>query len=158
MNENAQPWYKHPWVWFVIALPVMSLVGGIAMITITSSNQPEIIVDDYYKKGKAINQELTLYKAFADSGIDLKVRLNNNRFEIQSSESLTALKISLIHSTQGKRDLEFTVTAASNGIYGKTLEDFAPGSWSLFIQPMDDSWKVKQKVALPSTEWIEIKA
>lgn len=128
------------------------------MITITSSNQPEIIVDDYYKKGKAINQELTLYKAFADSGIELKVRLRNDRFEIQSNETLTALKVSLVHSTQGKRDLEFTVTAASNGIYGKTLEDFAAGNWSLFIQPMDDSWKVKQKISLPVKEWVEIKA
>lgn len=158
MNKDTKPWYKYPWLWFVIALPVTSMIAGVATIIITNKNQPEIIVDDYYKKGKAINQELTLYKAFTNSGIELNVRMINNRFEIKSNESLTALKVTLVHSTQGKRDLEFVLTATSNGIYGKNLDTELSGNWSLFVEPMDGSWKVKQKIALPSTDWVQLKA
>ena len=158
MKSNNTAWYKNGWVWLIIALPVSSVIAGIATVIITSQNQPEMVVDDYYKKGKAINQELVLYKAFKDSGIELNVRLSNDRIELNSSESFSALKVNLVHSTQGKRDLELVVTPNATGTFGKTLDTHLTGKWTIFVEPMDGAWKVQQKIAFPANDWVKLEA
>ncbi|MDA8621492.1 FixH family protein [Psychrosphaera sp.] len=158
MKSNSTAWYKNGWVWLIIALPALTVVAGIATVVITSLNQPEMVVDDYYKKGKAINQELTLYQAYTDSGIQLDVRLEGQRFELKSSEVLSAIKINLVHSTQGKRDLNFVMTPNAVGTYTKTLDTALTGKWTVFVEPMDGTWKVQQKLAFPNSDWTKLVA
>lgn len=158
MKSNSTAWYKNGWVWLIIALPALTVVAGIATVVITSLNQPEMVVDDYYKKGKAINQELTLYQAYTDSGIELEVRLEEQRFELKSSEKLSGIKVNLVHSTQGKRDLNFIMTPNGVGTYTKSLETALTGKWTVFVEPMDGSWKVQQKLAFPNASWTKLVA
>lgn len=156
MSKDQKVWFRNPWVWLIIALPLSSVIAGITTVIITSANQPEMVVDDYYKKGKAINQELTLYNNFRATGIKMEIRLASDRLEIKTSEQLSALKVTLVHSTQGKRDLEFVVTPDATGNLGKTLPKNISGRWNVFVEPLDGSWKVQQKVAFPITDWYSI--
>jgi uncharacterized protein len=156
MTSQSKKWMKNPWVWLIIALPLSSVIAGIATVIITSQNQPEMIVDDYYKKGKAINQELSLYNAFKATGINLQVKMDGSRFELKASELIPALKVTLVHSTQGKRDLSFVVTPNASGSLAKTLENEISGKWNLFVEPMDGSWKVQQKLVFPTGSWLSI--
>lgn len=158
MKSNSTAWYKNGWVWLIIALPALTVVAGIATVVITSLNQPEMVVDDYYKKGKAINQELTLYQAYNDSGIELEVRLEEQRFELKASEKLSGIKVNLVHSTQGKRDLNFVMTPNGVGTYTKSLETALTGKWTIFVEPMDGAWKVQQKLAFPNSSWTKLVA
>ena len=37
------PWYKYPWVWFMISLPASVVVAGLYTVYIAHQNAPQVI-------------------------------------------------------------------------------------------------------------------
>lgn len=50
MNKTKQqthkksPWYKYPWVWFIIALPASAVIAGLYTVYIAQQNAPQVII------------------------------------------------------------------------------------------------------------------
>jgi hypothetical protein len=149
-------WYRNPWVWLIIALPMSAVIGGIATVIITSMNQPDMVVDDYYKKGKAINQELTLYDNAQKLGVTLELKVNEHRIEIKSPVTYTALKVKMVHSTLADQDFDLVLTPNATGTLSSSVEDIMPGKWQVIVMPMDSAWKVRKDIALPSSIWVAL--
>ena len=42
--EN-EPWYRNPWVWLIIAIPALTVIGGLFTIYLAIS-RPDYLVDD----------------------------------------------------------------------------------------------------------------
>jgi hypothetical protein len=38
------PWYKYPWVWFMISLPASAVVAGLLTLYIAQQNAPQVII------------------------------------------------------------------------------------------------------------------
>ena len=150
MSSVSGPWYKNPWVWLVIALPMSAVVGGIITIFITNANQPDMVVDEYYKKGKAINLELSLYRKTKELGLEFTVKFEDNRVVITPNKQHPALKVELVHSTLAAKDFDLVATPNANGQLTATFEQELTGKWQMFIAPMDSSWKTKTELALPN--------
>ncbi len=150
---NNEAWYKNPWVWVVIFFPLLAVVAGIATVIITSQNQPEMVVDDYYKKGKAINQELVLYNKADEIGIKLELKSQAESVEIKSNLELPAIKLTMVHSTLAELDFSMVLTPNAKGTLSNTLEQEMTGKWEAILMPMDESWKVRQTVAFPTADW-----
>ena len=156
MSTDQQKWFKNPWVWLIIALPMSAVIGGIITIIITNKNQPDMVMDDYYKKGKAINQELTLFENAKNLGVSLQVKVTDHKVEVRAAKSYPALKISLVHSTIAKKDFELVLTPNAKGDFTATFDQVVTGKWQIFVMPMDQSWKVKTEIALPNENWVNI--
>ncbi|HSD71071.1 MAG TPA: FixH family protein [Woeseiaceae bacterium] len=44
-NERVEPWQRNPWVWLVIAIPALTVIG--CMLTIfLALNNPDYLVQD----------------------------------------------------------------------------------------------------------------
>jgi len=41
----VEPWFRNPWVWLVIAIPALTVVGGLLTIFLAVTN-PHIMVSD----------------------------------------------------------------------------------------------------------------
>ena len=52
---DTKRWYAEPWVWLLIALPMTAVIGGMITIYLAVTTSDGLVVDDYYKRGKAIN-------------------------------------------------------------------------------------------------------
>lgn len=153
---KSEVWYRNPWVWLIIFFPMLSVVAGIATIIITSKNQPDMVIDDYYKKGKAINQELTLYDNAKKIGVSLQLKVEESRIEIKSPVNYTALKVNVVHSTLADQDFSLVLTPNALGSLSSSVESIMPGKWQIIIAPMDNSWKVRKDIALPNATWIAL--
>lgn len=48
-NEHlkGQPWYKYPWVWFMIALPASAVIAGVITFYIAHQNAPQVIAKEH---------------------------------------------------------------------------------------------------------------
>ena len=44
--EQDKPWYRHFWVWFIIALPTAAVTGGLLTLWIAMSNPDFLVIDD----------------------------------------------------------------------------------------------------------------
>ena len=42
--KQKQPWYKYPWVWFMISLPASAVIAGLYTVYIAQQNAPQVIV------------------------------------------------------------------------------------------------------------------
>ncbi|MBU2882314.1 FixH family protein [Psychrosphaera sp. B3R10] len=157
MNLKQDIWYKNPYVWLVITLPMTAVIGGIATVIITSMNQPDMVVDDYYKKGKAINLELKLYKQAEALGIEMSTVITDQKITLENPYNFPAVKIKLVHSTLKYRDLDFIATPNAKGQLTAPVEHDISGKWQVFIEPMDGSWKLRKEIALPNSNTILIK-
>ena len=46
MQADSKPWYRQPWVWFLIALPMTAVVGGLVTMYIAATTSDGLVVDD----------------------------------------------------------------------------------------------------------------
>jgi len=70
----AAPWYKHRWPWFLMIGPVLVLVAGAITAWLAVSRPDALVVGDYYKQGKAINQDLRRDRVASSLGLAFQAR------------------------------------------------------------------------------------
>jgi len=150
-NNNNKAWFKQFWPWFLIILPVCAVIAGISTVIIATSNKPDMVVDDYYSKGKAINADLTLIKNAQAKHISALITQSGNELIINLSgvEEKSSIHLFLFHSTLSKRDLSQLLTADGNGNYRYHPEQSLQGKWQMRIEPFDKSWRLQNSVTLP---------
>lgn len=62
-RERATPWHRQLWPWMLIAPPLVSVVGGIALVWVAIATDDGLVTPDYYRQGISINQRLTKEQA-----------------------------------------------------------------------------------------------
>ncbi|MDA7746652.1 FixH family protein [Psychromonas sp.] len=155
MQETTKKsWFKQFWPWFLILLPMAAVVAGISTVVIAVDNKPDLVVDDYYNTGKAINADLSLLKKAQELGITAIVvpQKDGLMISMDGLETFSSINLSLFHSTQSKRDIVVMLTADANGNYFYENEDTLTGKWTLRVEPFDKKWRLQQKVELPTSK------
>lgn len=56
--QPTTPWYREPWPWLLMIAPAAAVVGGIFTWWLAAHTNHALVVDDYYREGRAINQQL----------------------------------------------------------------------------------------------------
>jgi uncharacterized protein len=64
----ARPWYRHGYVWLLIAGPATVVVAGIATAWIAASGADKLVAEDYYRRGIRINEQLARERALMPAG------------------------------------------------------------------------------------------
>lgn len=155
-TTKQKSWFKQFWPWFLIILPTTAVVGGIATVVIATTNKPEMVVDDYYKTGKAVNADLSLLKKAKELKISGVVTQQENGLLITLTglKSKASINFSLYHSTQSKRDKALMLTADADGNYHYETEASLTGKWTLRIEPFDKKWRLQKNVQFPTSNII----
>ncbi len=155
-EPKLQPWYKQFWPWFLIAIPLSSVIVGSQVLRLATDGTNSLVVDDYYKEGKSINARLDKIVAAQALGIETMLDIQQGKIELTflsgAPASGEALKLDFFHVTLEEKDFTVLLTRDASGIY-RSNEDYPiSGKWRLRLTPMDDSWKVQKRVALPQRQ------
>ncbi len=62
MNDNVdrqEPWYRNPWVWLVIAIPSMTVVGCMLTIYLAVTNPHTLVSKDAPQQVTAVGDSAT---------------------------------------------------------------------------------------------------
>ncbi len=152
MND-IKPWYKQFWPWVLIGLPATAVIASVTTLFIAIENKPDMVVEDYYKKGKAIDVDLTrLDNAYK---LALKFKMNVQDTQITLSQTYgepqtAALRLRFIHRTQQAKDFEQLITANGQGIYTMPLTAPIAGKWTIQVESFDGLWRVQTVDTFPS--------
>ncbi|MDZ7685081.1 MAG: FixH family protein [Gammaproteobacteria bacterium] len=115
--SNQGAWYRHPWVWVVFMIPFSAVAVGIVMLVTVAFHPDDLVVDDYYKQGMAINQRIGMDVAAGERDIRARsARLSSSRVEFHI-ENVTdpAVVMNLYHVTDKGQDRR--IVLASEGSY-----------------------------------------
>lgn len=134
-GSDTKPWYRQFWPWFLIALPACVVVAGITTAIIANRHADDLVVDDYYKTGLAINRHLEKKQLAARLGITAQLGFSNDLVTVKLSGAVddTSLQLQLSHPIEADRDFSAPLTRIASGLYqGGLAHKVAPHwHWSL---------------------------
>ena len=149
-QEDIEPWYKQFWPWFIISLPASAVVAGIITVFIAFDGADSLVVDDYYKAGLAINQQIQQQKNAATYGYAATLnRLPDHRIHLKfdnkapTSESLV---LKWVHPARSDKDFEVSLLRQTDGSYQYKSEEELTGRWYLRLADKDD-WLLKAEIS-----------
>lgn len=167
MNDGSiasAPWYRHPIVWMIVAIPGAAVLMGILMLTLAIRVPESVVRDDYYQAGRAINIDLRATHRAAELGVVARLLGSPEDgwlLEVQQRRGALSdrpLEVLLAHPTQAGKDVEFSLPRTQQG-------------WSGVIAPMDgrhvlnirssaDNWLLREEIRLVATvdDSIEVRA
>lgn len=148
-GARAQPWYREPWPWILMAGPATVVVAGLVTAWLAVRSDDGLVVDDYYKQGLAINQTLSRSDAAERLGIVAELQLVDGRVRVLlASAGAGALKLQLVHPTRAGMDQSLELTKVRPGVYEGVLAPMRAGRWHVVLEQSD--WRLAGDWLLPA--------
>lgn len=160
MTETRR-WYREPWVWLLIALPMSAVIGGMITIYLAVTSSDGLVVDDYYKRGKTINLELARDQAAARYELEALVRIDSQsgqvNVKLDSRDHLQPeyVRLLLLHPTRAGYDQHVMLEPDGEGVYRGAVSPVSPASWH--VQLETDDWRLAGRVLLPQAEPLRLR-
>jgi len=149
----SSPWYRQGWPWFLISLPAIAVVAGIATWYLAWESNDGLVSDDYYKQGLAINRslesqqiakQLGLSGFLSHAGNTLHLRLSAKR-EIVLPQKLV---LTVLSPVRAGHDRTVTLIRVGEGYEGK-IEALPAGHWNLALEDGVGTWKILAAAVFP---------
>ncbi len=150
-----KPWYQQFWVWFFIFWPAVAVVAGVTTVVIAVRLQDDLVVDDYYRVGKAINQDLARDQVAVRLGLSAQLHYAEGHLTLtlaaapEATQAEPVLWLQLQHPTQARSDLNLGLSRTETGAYTVALPALAPTRWRLQLTPPDRRWRLRGELPLP---------
>ena len=128
MQQDTKPWYKQLWPWILIAIPVVTAIKAVHTIVVMQQHSPDLVVDDYYKAGRAINMQLAKYREAALRNLDAHVLVAGNRAVVRFAENTVldgTVHLDFYHPTLAERDFAL-VRVWLERVVGSRLPEVTP--------------------------------
>ena len=151
-TPRPTPWYRQGWPWFIISLPASAVIAGITTVIIAFAHRDDLVRDDWYKDGLAINQRLDGQLLAAQRQIHADIVFDHGTRRISATlggdlPALPALlSLELIHPTHADRDKHITLARLPEGTYAGVLEDIVPSRYTVRLADPSDHWQITQRV------------
>jgi len=158
------PWYAHRWPWLLMMGPAFVAIAGIATCYVAFNGQDALVVGDYYKQGKAINQDLRRDRAAAALSLSVGFRYDAAegllRGHIGSGKPLAdeTLSIRLQHATQPARDMVLLARPDANGDFSVALPMLERSRWQVLVEGRKRDWRLEGSWQWPTEREVSIRA
>jgi hypothetical protein len=142
---DTRVWYRQFWPWFLIILPASVVVAGISTAFIASRHADDLVVDEYYKDGLAINRQLEKKQRATDLGISAQLQFNGETVTVQLASPVDdgAIRLLLSHPMEADRDFTVTLAQESPGMYrGALTHKIAPHWHWILEEQRDNGWRL----------------
>ncbi len=165
-SQNANPgvgqsWFHHPFVWFVFALPFSAVLFGAVMIISANYHPDDLVVDDYYKEGMAINQQLDLDTVARNLELGAEVTISAiDGVQLEVASNASVIQLAIFHVTDKSQDIVVPLERFAQHRYAsdsplamqvsKMLE--TDGVWYLELKDEETRWRLRQRVISPAAK------
>lgn len=152
-NEAAKPWYRQRWLWFVMSIPLASVILSSIMVTVAVKGKDSLVKDNYYKEGMEINQTIEQDQLADSLGLrpQLSIADDGHVFLRFASEKLAPqpfLTLHILHPTVADEDVEVRLLPSSEGFVGE-IPAGLNGRRYIDLYAYDDAWRIREELFLP---------
>jgi hypothetical protein len=137
---DTKPWYKQFWPWLLIALPGSVVIAGFTTLYIANIHSDDLVADDYYKNGLAINR--VLEKNAKAQALGIKAKLHFSKVaeiwqvvvELTGSQPNSGLSLSLSHPLEADQDFSVPLLQSEPDVYRAYLPSPVAAHWHWIIE------------------------
>lgn len=162
MSEH-RPWYREPFVWLIIGLPLTAVVAGLSTLYIAVVTRDGMVSDDYYQHGLEINQSLDRDRAAARLGLKAQLHLDAAtesvvvRLATVSRATLPkTIKLYWMYATRSGYDRTEQLELSRDGAYRAEIPVLIPGHWYVRIEAQD--WRLQGAMHMPEDTALALSA
>ena len=125
------PWYRQFWPWFLILLPGTAVVASLYTLIIANQYADDLVVDDYYKEGLAINRQLKRQNEARVLELKAIFTSQQRQLDIQLEGPIEAsqLRLLLSHTMESDQDFAVPLQQVGRGHYRVLLPQVLQGRW-----------------------------
>ncbi len=161
---SVPPWYAQRWPWLLMLGPALVVVAGAITTWLAYTRQDAMVVDDYYKQGKAINQDLrrdraasTLHLSF-DAQYDAPAGVLRGQLRSFGRPLAVPIRIGLAHSTQPEKDLSLLAQPDAQGRFALALPRLEQARWGVTVEGAERDWRLAADWRWPAHSAVRIEA
>lgn len=138
--QPQAPWYRHRWPWFLMIGPVLVLVAGAVTTWLATSRPDAMVVGDYYKQGKAINQELRRDREASRLGLSFEAAYEpragqlRGRLASRGQPVVAPFHIRLAHPTRPERDRVIEALPDGQGRFRAAMPALEATHWQVVVE------------------------
>lgn len=165
-TDESAAWYTQFWGWFVFTPLFIVIFVGVGLVYIAFTMSDDMVIDDYYKQGKLINQDFEAEKNASELGVagELVITPDTLRitFElVKIIDSPGVIHLYLSHPADEEKDqyvdLKLDLGGQSSGkLFSGTLTKAIHGRWyarltsvSLVDGQEDElAWRISSEIDL----------
>lgn len=155
-----KPWYKQFWPWFILSLTVGVSILTLVRVVILTNHSVHLVTEDYYKKGKGINVDISRVNVTKELGLNASIRSDGDTLVIEFDKGeldhYPAITAMFAHRTLPDHDFTKLVTSDASGVYRFTLDDALQGPWFVELTPHDEKWLIQGRVTFPTTAPVQL--
>lgn len=148
MTPPPVPWYRQLWPWLLMLMPATALVGGVITFWLAATANNSLVVDDYYREGRAINLQLARDREAQAMGLSatLSGLPGGAQLRLASSTNATLppfVTLQVLHATRSELDRTLTLAATGGGMYRSQQQELPlDGRWNVLIEDPDRKWRL----------------
>ena len=144
---SARPWYREPMLALVIGLPASAVVAGIATLVIAASGTGDGGDHRVRRIAQTQTTDIAPDRAAARLGLAAVATFAADgavRLAVEAAETGdAALRLTLRHGTDPRRDHEVTLSRVEGGTWAGLLSrPLAGGTYNAELEPEDGSWRL----------------
>jgi hypothetical protein len=162
----AAPWWKQRWPWLLMAGPALVVVAGTYTGWLAFSQQDALVVGDYYKQGKAINQDLRRDRLASSLGLSVSLgydatqgllagQLRRNSDDHGRTERLF---VHLSHATLPEKDIRLVVQPDEFGMFQVNLPMLERSRWVVLVEGEKRDWRLAGTWSWPAQREVTLSA
>jgi len=161
---SATPWYRERWPWLLMAGPAAVLAAGAYTGWLAFAQQDALVVGDYYKRGKAINQDLRRDRSAAALGATIALRYDaahgvlHGRLSTREPVRSGPLQLHLAHATQPEKDLRLLVRPDAAGRFAVPLPLLERSRWTVLVEDAGRTWRLEGQWHWPAVGQVTLAA
>ena len=142
---QAQPWYREPWPWLLMAGPAIVVVAGIYTMVLAIRSDDGLVAEDYYKRGLAINQVLAREQLARTRNIAGQMDFAANRVRLTMSADNVlppTLRLRVVHPTRAGEDRELLLVSQGGNLYEGDLASLSHEARQLILEDPAGTWRI----------------
>jgi uncharacterized protein len=143
------PWYAQRWPWLLMIGPAAVVVAGAFAAWLAIRTPDALVVGDYYKQGKAINQDLRRDRVASSLKLSLEIRYDQQAGRLEGKlESFgqplaSPFKLMLAHPTLPERDFALEVEPDTAGRFSLPLPALERAHWQVVVEGGQRDWRLE---------------
>ena len=150
-DRDLLPWYRQFWPWFLILLPASVVVAGLVTLYIAIDGADDLVSDEYYKNGLAINRQLEKKNRAEALGISATLEFSQHSVAVTVAGDVPAEKLNLIlsHPLEADQDLTVELQRLEPGFYGGSMNEAIFSRWHWSLESLETPvWRLDGTVIL----------
>lgn len=162
--RTVAPWYAQRWPWLLMLGPIVVIVAGVITGWLAYTRQDAMVVDDYYKRGKAINQDLRRDRVASAMRLSFEARYDAAKGMLRGELTsfgkpvVTPFRISLAHSTLPEKDLTLEAVPDAQGHFEVMLPLLERARWQVAVEGGKGEWRLASQLHWPQQQSVRIDA